>query len=63
MLGDEGFVAPFDDTAELPVDAVDTGYQHDGRRLWLSNDGSIAFIVTDEAVEAWPSSTERFLCA
>lgn len=63
VLGGGGFVAPFDGDAELPSDATDTGYRREGRRLWLSNDRAIAFIVTDDVVEAWPSSTEQFGCA
>lgn len=63
VLGGRGFVAPFDADAELPSDAIDTGYQQQGRRLWLSNDRLIAFVVTADRVEAWPSSTEEFGCA
>ena len=48
---------------ELPSDAVDTGHQQQGCRLWLSNDRLIAFVVTADGVEAWPSSTEEFECA
>ena len=62
VLGGSGFVAPFDADAALPPDAVDTGYRQAGRRLWLSSDGLIAFVVTDDAVEAWPSSTAEFGC-
>ena len=63
VLDGSGFVAPFDADASLPLDAVDTGYQHADRRLWLSSDRSIAYVVTADAVEAWPSSTEDFACA
>ncbi len=63
VLGADGFVAPFDDDAELPSDAIKTDYQRDGRRLWLSKDRTIAFVVSDDRVEAWPSSTEDFFCA
>lgn len=63
VLGTEGFVSLFDDDAELPSDAVDTGYRRDGRRLWLSSDRAIAYVVADGVVEAWPSSTEQFACA
>ena len=62
VLGGAGFVAPFDSDAELPADAIDSGYRRGGRSLWLSKDRSIAFIVVDDAVEAWPSSTEQFAC-
>lgn len=62
-LGGLGFVAPFDDDAVLPPDAVDTGYRQADHHLWLSSDRSIAYVVNDDAVEAWPSSTEEFACA
>ncbi len=62
VLDGRGFVAPFDADAELPSDAIDVGYQQQGRRLWLSNDRLIAFVVTADVVEAWPSSTEEFAC-
>lgn len=57
------FVAPFDADAELPPDAIDTGYRRDGRHLWLSSDRTIAYVVTDSSTEAWPSSTDDFFCA
>lgn len=64
VLDGKGFVTPFDADTELPSDAIDTGYQQQGRRLWLSNDRLIAFVVTAAGVgvEAWPSSTEEFFC-
>lgn len=62
VLADFGLVAPFDDDAELPADAIDTGYTHDGRDLWLSADRSIAFVDVDGGVQAWPSSTEPIAC-
>ena len=62
---DTPFVAPFDQAADLPPDAVDTGYRHDGRELWISTDETVAFLVTGERVEAWPSpdSAHPPLCA
>jgi hypothetical protein len=63
VLGDRGFVVPFDGDTELPPDAIDTGYEQAGRHLWLSPDRTIAFVVTDERVEAWPSATEQSYCA
>lgn len=63
VLDGRGFIAPFDSDASLPPNAVDTGYRRDDRHLWLSSDRSIAYVVTDDAVEVWPSSTEEFACA
>ena len=58
-----GFVGEFEGDVELPSDASDTGYESEGRQLWLSrSEPSWAFIVTDDAVEAWPFSAEGFAC-
>lgn len=57
------FVIPFDDDVELPADATDTGYRRDGRQLWISADGSIAYLVAGNRVEAWPSSIDPVACA
>jgi hypothetical protein len=48
--------------AELPTDAVDTGYQRDGRHLWLSADRRRAFVGSRSDVELWPRATERAGC-
>ncbi len=53
-------------TVALPRDAKDTGYQHDGRRLWLADDGSAAYLVTTndpQDVERWPGASEPIGCA
>jgi len=63
VLGDVGFVVPFDDDAELPSDATDTGYHSDSRQLWVSADASIAYIVDDNRVEAWPTTAALVGCA
>ena len=62
VLGGRGFVASYDPDAALPPDAIDTGYRQDDHRLWLSSDRSIAYVVTGDVVEAWPSSTEELAC-
>jgi hypothetical protein len=47
---------PFVRDAELPDDAVDTGYENAaGIELWLAGDLSTAFVVDGDAVEAWPA--------
>ncbi|MGY0019836.1 hypothetical protein ACVHNB_12740 [Streptomyces sp. YJ-C3] len=47
----------------LPRDAVDTGYRHDGRQLWLSRDERNAYVRTaDGEVERWPGTTESVAC-
>lgn len=62
VLGGRGFITPFDADGVLPSNAIDTGYRQDDRRLWLSSDRSVAYVVTGGAVEVWPSSTEEFVC-
>ena len=62
-LRDAGPVVPFDDDADLPDDATNTGYHRDGRQLWVSADASIAYLVADDLVEAWPTTTTPFGCA
>lgn len=62
-LWDVEFVAPYRPDTDLPSDATDTGYHHDTRHLWLSADGTVAYLVGDNRVEAWPSSTELIGCA
>ena len=52
----ENTVGPFDADAELPDDAIPTGYDNgDGIELWLANDLSTAYAVGGETVEAWPA--------
>jgi hypothetical protein len=58
--------ATFDAHASLPADTEDTGYQRDGRQLWLAPDRDAAYLVRlgrlDE-VERWPAATELIGCA
>jgi hypothetical protein len=52
--------------AELPGDARDTGWQRDGRELWLVPDRSAAYLVSlddPSDVERWPSSKQQVGCA
>lgn len=59
---DEMTAGPYDPAAALPTDAVDTGYRRGSDELWLAADKLIAFVVTDRAVEAWPSTTGLVGC-
>jgi hypothetical protein len=69
--GDDGELADFlsttsDSSATLPPGAVDTGWQHDGRELWLGEDPRAAYLVSvdDKSdVELWPAVTEHIGCA
>lgn len=55
----------FDGDAALPADATDTGFHHDGRHLWISDDQAVAYIVGSDSVEAWPAppSGDPVACA
>ena len=59
----EAAVQPYDADARLPADATDTGYRRGADQLWLSADRTIAYLVTDDRVEAWPSTRYPVGCA
>jgi hypothetical protein len=61
-LGDF-FAEEYDAHAELPEDAVDTGYERDGDHLWLSPDQRRAYVGTAADVEVWPRTVEPLGCA
>jgi hypothetical protein len=65
MFADQLSTEP-DASSELPEDAVDTGWQRDGRELWLGDDPRAAYLVSidDESdVQLWPAATEQMGCA
>ena len=50
--------------ATLPADAIDTGYRRDGAALWVDpSDDTLIYVVTDDAIEAWPLLREEVFCA
>ena len=58
----ELLTGPYAAHVDLPPDARDTGYQRDGRGLWLAADRSAAYLVTgggggDGDAERWPAPT------
>ena len=63
LRDEEGLLADYASTAfqspvNLPLDAVDTGWQRDGHELWLDPEGDAAFLEVDDAkFEMWPSAT------
>lgn len=59
---DEFFAEPYREDATLPSDAIDTGYEHDGRHLWLSPDRHRAYVGSHETVELWPRTTQQLAC-
>ena len=44
--------------AELPTDARDTGYQRDGRALWVTP-AAAYLVTTDGDAERWPAPSKR----
>lgn len=62
---DVPFVTAFDPAADLPSDAVDTGYRREDRELWLSQDRRVAYLVSGDRVETWPTpdTAEPVWCA
>ncbi len=57
-------VESFDADAELPDDAIPTGYDNgDGVELWLANDLSKVYAVDSDTVEAWPALPGGSVCA
>ena len=57
------FAHPYQPHAELPGNAVDTGFRRDGQRLWLSQDKQLAYVGTHSDVQAWPRTIKPLLCA
>lgn len=54
-----------DDAASLPRDATDTGWQRDGRELWLGERPRAAYLVSlddPSDVERWPATRKPILC-
>ena len=54
---------PYDQARPLSADAVDTGFERDGRHLWLSPDGRRAYVGDHTSVELWPATTQHLGCA
>jgi hypothetical protein len=59
----EYFAEQYDEHAQLPADAADTGYERDGEHLWLSSDKQRAFVGTVDDVEVWPRTIRPLGCA
>ena len=55
----------FDASSAVPKQATDTGFQRDGRRLWLHPNGTAAYLVdktNPEDVERWPAAKKPVAC-
>ncbi|WP_091763511.1 hypothetical protein [Blastococcus aurantiacus] len=60
----ERTVGSFVPDAELPDDAIPTGWENGpGVELWLANDLSTAYAVDGDTVEAWPALSSGAPCA
>lgn len=49
---------PFSELESVPANAVDTGFERDGVRLWLETDHSAAYFEFEDTVEHWPASPQ-----
>jgi hypothetical protein len=56
------FTDPYRAHADLPADALDTGFERNGQHLWLSADERRAFVGTDDDVEVWPRTVQPLGC-
>ncbi|WP_243058380.1 hypothetical protein [Nocardioides sp. SR21] len=69
--GDSGELSDYltttpDSSATLPAHATDTGWQRDGRALWLGDHPKAAYLVSlddPSDVQRWPATTEPIGCA
>ncbi|MET0694962.1 MAG: hypothetical protein ABWY56_13595 [Propionibacteriaceae bacterium] len=57
------FDVAYAEAARLPGGVTDTGFSLDGRQLWLANDGSRAYVGSEQSVEVWPATTQPLGCA
>lgn len=58
VFGRPELTAGFDPDAELPDDAVDSGYRRHQLQLWhIPGDQSAIWIVSPDGVERWPAGT------
>lgn len=56
------FADPYRAHGSLPQDAVATGYEHHGQKLWLSADHQLAYVGTAADVETWPREVKPLGC-
>ena len=54
--------ATFAADTDLPDDATDTGYRHDGDALWVAADGNAVYLVGDDGVQRWPAAKSMIAC-
>lgn len=65
VFADWPFETTLDLDAELPTDAVETGYRKGDVELWLNGPGDppAAYLVSAETTERWPKPTDPIYCA
>jgi len=64
VFGDAEVADAFDDAAERPADAVDTGYRQEGAELWMRpDDDAFLYLVYADRVERWPYDASPTGCA
>jgi hypothetical protein len=55
VFGDDVTSEAYEADAELPDDAVDSGYRQDGTELWISRDDDRSiYLVAESSIEKWP---------
>lgn len=54
LLPDESLPA-YDEDAEVPDVATDSGYRHEDLELWFVPDGRAIYVVSPDHVELWPA--------
>lgn len=63
QLGDY-LAEPYEEHAQLPAGAVDTGFRHGDDRLWLAPDRARAYVgASPDDVEVWPRTVQQLGCA
>jgi hypothetical protein len=64
LLGDAATARAFDADADLPENAIDTGFRHrTGQQLWLAEDDlSAIYLVTPRSIERWPLDAQPPSC-
>ena len=58
----EYFERDYAEHVRVPPDAVDSGFQRDGRHLWFSKDHGTAYVGASRDAEAWPRAKRPIRC-
>jgi hypothetical protein len=63
VVGDPAVARAFEEDADLPIGARDTGYRQDGVELWMDpTDDSFVYLVSEHTVERWPQDPSPAAC-